>query len=164
MLPTIQRILYATDLTEDAPYVFRYALSIARKHGSSITILHVQEPLSPFAQSLVELHIAHQHSEEMHAEAREKIRTTIEQRLAELCDVENCLSSDGENLVTDIQVLEGQPAETILTAAHRADADLIVMGSHRHSVLGEALLGSTANKVLHRSLIPILLVRPPEGA
>ena len=161
MLPEIKRILYATDLDSGAPHVFRYALSLAKQQQAEITIIHVQEPLSPFAQSLVELHVAHDQSEKMHQQARDKARGMIEQRLNELCEAEQCQGRDGRNLVVDIVVSEGQPTELILAKAAETKTDLIVMGSHRHSAIGEALLGSTTNKVLHRSAVPVLVVRLP---
>jgi len=163
MLPIIKKILYATGLGAGSPYVFRYALTMARAHHAEISILHVQEPLSAFAQSLVELHITHKHSEEMHTAARKTAKAKIEQRLASLCEAEQCQGADGRDLVTEIRTIEGQLADTILDAAADSGSDLIVLGSHRHTVLGEALVGSTANKVLHRSTLPVLLVRIPDG-
>lgn len=163
MLPSIKKILYATALGAGSPYVFRYALTMAREHNAEISILHVQEPLSSFAQSLVELHISHKQSEEMHAAARKTTRKTIEQRLTSLCEAEQCQGADGRDLVTEIRTIEGQLAGTILEAAADSGADLIVIGSHRHTALGDALVGSTANKVLHRSTLPVLLVRIPDG-
>jgi nucleotide-binding universal stress UspA family protein len=161
MLPDIKRILYATDLGSGAHQVFRYALKIAQQQHAEITILHAQEPLSAFAQSLVELHVAHDDSEMMHEEAREKVRQMIEQRLNELCESEQCQDKNGRELVTDIAVVEGQPAEKILDKAAEVNADLIVIGSHRHSAIGETLIGSTTNRVLHRSATPVLVVRIP---
>jgi len=159
MLPEIKRILYATDLDSGAPQVFRYALKLAREHHAGVTILHVLAPLGTFAQSLVELHVAHDQAERMHEEAREKVRKTIEQRLTELCNAEQCQGADGRDLVTEILVKDGQPAEEILSTATQIKADLIVMGSHCHSALTDALLGGTANKVLHRAAAPVLLVK-----
>jgi len=159
MLPEIKRILYATALDSNAPQVFRYALKLAKEHHAGVTILHVLEPLSSFAQSLVELHVAHDQTTLMHEEARAKIRETIEQRLSELCEAEQCQGADGRDLVSEILVIDGHPSEAILATANTIGADLIVMGSHSHSALGEALLGSTANRVLHRSQTPVLLVK-----
>ena len=159
MLPEIKRILYATDLSSEAPKVFRYALKLARDNRAAVTILHVLEPLGTFAQSLVELHVAHEKTEMIHAELSDKVRKDIETRLSELCAAEQCQGADGRDLVADIRVVDGQPAELILKASGEINADLIVMGSHGHSALSDALLGGTANKVLHRSAIPVLLVK-----
>lgn len=160
MLPKIQKILYATGLGSGAPYVFRYALSLARKHDAEIVAVHGMEPLSTFGQSLVELHISHEDSEEMHRQAREKVQETLRDRIQQLCDKEN---GGGKCGVSEIRIVEGQPAQVVLAVAAETGADLIVMGSHRHTVLGDAMLGTTTHKVLHASSTPVLVVRIPEG-
>lgn len=160
MLPEIKSILYATDLGSGSTHVFRYALGLARRYQAKVTIVHVVEPLSPFAQSLVELHISHQDSEQQHARIRVKLLNDLKTRLHEFCEKEACLAE--EDLVADIHVIEGEPAQTIIKEAATLGSDMIVMGTHRHSAVGEALLGTTAHKVLHSCALPTLLVRVPE--
>ncbi|WP_305044435.1 universal stress protein [Geoalkalibacter sp.] len=163
MLPEIKTILYATDLGAGAPHVFRYALAEAEKHDARIVVLHALEPLSSFGQQLVELHISHEQSEQIHRQAREHARKKIEERVRRLCDKEVCHAPSGAALVKEIRVVEGNPAVEIIEQARAVKADLIIMGTHRHTVLGDAVLGHTANKVMHRAEIPVLLVRIPEG-
>jgi nucleotide-binding universal stress UspA family protein len=57
------------------------------------------------------------------------------------------------------RLLRGNAAETILRIAREGDYDLIVMGSHGHSRLHRALLGSVSHRVLHDSPVPVLLIR-----
>ena len=54
MIPKIQKILYATDLSQNSAYAFRYAINSAKKHDASIIILHVLEKVPPFAHALVD--------------------------------------------------------------------------------------------------------------
>jgi nucleotide-binding universal stress UspA family protein len=161
MLPEIKKIVYATGLGPAAPYVFRYALSLARRHEAEIVAVHGMEPLSTFAQSLVELHVSHQDSEEMHRRARETVKEKLRERIQTLCEKEN--GGEGCCGVSAIRIVEGQSAQVVLSVAEETGADLIVMGSHRHTVLGDAMLGTTTHKVLHGSGIPVLVVRIPEG-
>jgi nucleotide-binding universal stress UspA family protein len=163
MLPTIETILYATDLEPGASHVFRYALSLAQKYDARIVIMHVVEPLSPFGQSLVEQFISHQQSEQMHQDARNQLKQKLENRLELFCRDELASDPEGRKRVQSIDVIEGQPAQVICDQADKLKADLIVMGTHRHSAVGEALLGSTAHKVIHRTDRPTLLVRIPEA-
>ena len=51
MIPEIQKILYVTDLSENARYAFGYALSMANHYDAKITVIHIVEELSPFAQA-----------------------------------------------------------------------------------------------------------------
>jgi len=161
MLPEIKKIVYATGLGPAAPYVFRYALSLARTHGAEIVAVHGMEPLSTFARSLVELHVSPEDSEEMHRQSREAVKEKLRERIRLLCEQEN--GGEGGCGVSEIRIAEGQPAQVVLSAAEEVGADLIVMGSHRHTVLGEAMLGTTTSKVLHGSSIPVMVVRIPEG-
>jgi len=163
MLPKIQKILYATGLGASAPYVFRYALSLAQQYGAKIAVVHGMEPLTPFAQSLVELHISHEQAEQIQQDARRVMVGKIEERLELLCQKELCNDSEGRSRVCGIVIEEGPPSEVILQQAAKLGADLIVMGSHRHTVIGDSMLGTTTHKVLHSSTIPVLVVRIPEG-
>lgn len=163
MLPKIKTILYTTGLGPAAPYIFRYALALARQHDARIVAVHGMEPLTPFAQSLVELHISHEQSEEMHRQAREAAKTRLRERIQRLCEMEANHDPEACNRVSEIRIVEGSPAQVVLATAAEVGADLIVMGSHRHTVLGEAMLGTTTHKVLHGADRPVLVVRIPEG-
>jgi len=55
--------------------------------------------------------------------------------------------------------LEGPAAEVLSEVAKSGNVDLIVMGSHGHSALGNVLLGSVATGVLARCAAPVLLIR-----
>ena len=56
-------------------------------------------------------------------------------------------------------VMHGAAAETIAELAQSEKADLIVMGTHGHSALGNVVMGSTATGVLARCNVPVLLIR-----
>ena len=53
----------------------------------------------------------------------------------------------------------GHPATTISTVASEGKFDLLVMGSHGHTVLGSLMLGSVATSVLSQCKTPLLLIR-----
>jgi nucleotide-binding universal stress UspA family protein len=53
----------------------------------------------------------------------------------------------------------GLADEQILKAAKKAKAHMIVMGTHGHGLLGRALLGSVAQKVVTGAEVPVLLVK-----
>jgi nucleotide-binding universal stress UspA family protein len=163
MLPDIRTILYATGLGPAAPYVYRYAMSLASRYDAGIIAVHGMEPLSPFAQSLVELHVSHERTEEMHRQAREQVKERLRERIQRLCMMDSAENPGECDRIREIIVMEGQPAQVVLEAATRVDADLIVMGSHRHTVIGEAMLGTTTHKVLHGTAKPVLVVRIPDG-
>jgi nucleotide-binding universal stress UspA family protein len=54
---------------------------------------------------------------------------------------------------------EGPAAEVLAELAKAEKVDLIVMGSHGHSALGNMILGSVSTGVLARCDAPVLLIR-----
>ncbi len=53
----------------------------------------------------------------------------------------------------------GQPGELIAKAASEGGFDMVMMGSHGHSALGNLVMGSVATQVLAHCTVPVLLVR-----
>ncbi|MBX9716160.1 MAG: universal stress protein [Burkholderiaceae bacterium] len=53
----------------------------------------------------------------------------------------------------------GSPAELIAATAEAGHFDLLVLGSHGQSALGNLVLGSVATGVLARCRTPVLLIR-----
>ena len=72
------------------------------------------------------------------------------------------LVGDPDQSVTDYAVAhEGDAAGAITTYATREGADLIIMATHGRSGISRLAHGSTADKVLRSSCIPVLMVRAP---
>lgn len=57
-----------------------------------------------------------------------------------------------------IQVLQGLAEEEILSFAEDWKADLIVIGTHSHSLLENVFLGNVATSIVKHSKIPLLVV------
>ena len=53
----------------------------------------------------------------------------------------------------------GHAAEVIAKTAESGDFDLLLMGSHGHSMLGGLVMGSVTTKVLAHCKTPVLLIR-----
>ena len=163
MIPQIKRILYATDLSPNSAYVFRYAINSAKKHGAELFVLHVLEELRPSAKALIEAHLdpdtLKKITEGKSAHAKDRIQKRIKKVL------EKELKNDPaiEGLITSIEVIEGYPADEILEKADRFNCDAIVMGTHGKGFLRHSYFGSTAKKVLRRVRKPVFIIPLPEG-
>ena len=57
------------------------------------------------------------------------------------------------------KILHGDEGPKIVKFTHDKHFDLIVIGSRGMSYIKEAFLGSTSNYVLHKSKIPVLIVK-----
>jgi nucleotide-binding universal stress UspA family protein len=55
-------------------------------------------------------------------------------------------------------IKEGDFAEGIIATAAETNADVIVMGSHGRRGLDKMLMGSVAERVLHKSTVPLFII------
>jgi nucleotide-binding universal stress UspA family protein len=174
ILPKIEvkKILYATDLSENARYAFAYAVSLANLYKAVITLLHVLPDVPNYLDHSVIGYIGADRWEEIKAqhfqEARESLtgkrrdNAGIKEILGQFC--EDVKTGSGEQTfdTDEILVVRGNPVEQILTQADKRNCDLIVMGTHGQGTLADAMMGSTARRVLSRSQKPVLVVRLPD--
>jgi len=164
----IKKILYATDLSEDARDAFSYAVSLANAYSASITILHVLlKDLN--IDSIAASYIDPKYWKEIKKQVYEDARQALIGKKRENIAIEEVLykftenaKADMSSFVTDeIIVKSGNPEDNIIKQAEERNCDIIVMGSHGHGVLGDAIIGSTARRVVRRSSKPVLVVPSP---
>lgn len=155
---SIETILYATDLGPKGPEVANHAVGLARRFNARIHAIHVTEPMSRFANTLVDKYLAKESIETFHDQALGEARRELEQRANNYFREHLFDDNDVEHLFADIRVVEGSPAPTILREADRIEADLIVLGDRGYSPINELLIGSVAHKVMMTTRTPVLLV------
>lgn len=61
---------------------------------------------------------------------------------------------------SSFQAVMGDPAEEIVNYAHKIDADLIAMATHRGSGFARGVLGSVTDRVLRTAEMPVMAVHP----
>lgn len=162
MLPQIKNILYATDLSENARYAYKYAASLAQQYEARVTILHVIE--KPTAETFLQIqgYIGEEKWKQLQEEKQADFVSRIKGRLNDFCDE---ISSEVDACtfqVDKIIVTEGIAADEILHQAELNDADVIIMGTRGFGMFKDALMGGTARRVVRRSSIPVMVIRLPE--
>lgn len=162
IIPEIKKILYATDLSENARYAFGYAVSLANRYGAGITILHVLEDLSPYRDSLVINVLGEEKWKELRKNNEQKVLSIIKERLEKFCTDVGSEMPSCPFITDDILIKIGNPVEEILVLARKMDCDLLIMGTHGHGILGDAMMGSVARRVVRRCKKPVLVIRLPE--
>ena len=162
MIPKINKVLYATDLSKNSAYAFRYAVNSAEKHDAKIHILNVLEKLSSTAESMMSVYFSREKIEAIREESMEGLMNRIQKRLEEFCKRELLDKPECQERVASIQVVEGDPAEEILRKADDLKADIVIMGTHGKGLLAHTFLGSVAEKVLHRIKIPVFIIPIPQ--
>lgn len=159
MLKPINKILYASSLADDSRETFKVVATLALAHQAEVVLVYALEPeilytADPMGGSIVADYML----TESLKEAEPARILEVKQRLMTFCEEE---LGEGVQLPKGeprIRVEEGEPSDVILNVAEDEDVDLIVMGSRTHSKLGQALLGSNANTVVHQSKRPTLIV------
>jgi len=154
MIPKINKILYATDLSEGASHAFGYAIRLALTNEAKISIINVCEKFTNQANIVMR--------SEDEASAKDKLAASIKEKLKQYCETEKKDDScQFIKLVENIYVTTGMPVESIIEHATSGNYDLIVMGTHGHGFLYSAVIGSNAQKMVQQSKIPVLVVRLP---
>jgi nucleotide-binding universal stress UspA family protein len=164
MIPEIRKILYATDLSENARYAFGYALALARRFDAEITVLHVLEELSPTALLIVGDIIGEKRWSSLKDEKEHQVIEELQKRLEDFCNSFAEEEPECPRLIAETAVTTGHPVDRILDYAEKTAADVIVMGSRGQGMLAEVVIGSTSRRVLRRGKIPVMVVQPPEPA
>jgi nucleotide-binding universal stress UspA family protein len=163
MIPKIEKILYATDLSPNSAYAFRYVSNSAKKHNARIVILHVFEGLSQTAQMLVNTYLDEMYQERVFKEKIEYTMERIRKRLKMFCEKEFKDDTKCADMVESIEISEGFPADEILRKADEFNCDMIAMGTHGKGTIKHAFLGSTARRVLRRVRKPVFIIPLPKG-
>ncbi len=164
MLTSIDKILYATDLGANAAKVFNYAVSIARRFGGEIYLLHAIEPLGPTGRSLVRNVVPAETLAALERDGLKRLHDEIHRRLTDFAERNLGTSDEQATLVSHIVIEEGAPDQVIVAQAKSIGADLIILGTHSYDAVERVLIGSVARKVIHASKIPVLLVPIPQEA
>jgi nucleotide-binding universal stress UspA family protein len=167
----IKKILYATDLSENARYAFAYAVSLADLYKASVTFIHVLPEVPDLLDKNVIGYISEERWEEIKSQNVEEAKEAIIGKRRDHLAIKDALHQFSENvkesregggfITDDIIVVRGNPVEEILKYAEDINCDLVVMGTHGQGTLADAMIGSTARRVLRRSAKPVLVVRLP---
>lgn len=157
MLPKINTIVYACDLDAKTQAAMELVLSLASTHKAKVIIMHAIEPLNAQASNMINNYITEDVRSEMRKEALTEIDGRMKRLLSEFMEK---YSAELSNLETppETVIVNGVPSESIQRLAEEKKADLIVMNSRTHGRLSQMIIGSTANKVIHTSSIPVLVV------
>ena len=144
------KVLAAIDLSRASSYVIEAVHRVATATDAEVHLLHVVTPLPSIAgpefQPVMEpMSLADSYLDE---------QDQLNGLMSQLTDV-------GVN--AKALIATGNPVSAVLREAKRLDAELIVVGSHGHGLLYDALLGSVSTGILRKSPIPVLVVPTRES-
>lgn len=138
-------LLVTTDFSEPSLTAVREAKQLAEALRAKVVLCYVVEDrLVPLVDTASFERIIAEHMEI----AEESTRRIAEEHLA--------------GLEVKVRVRQGTPADQLLSEAIDCGADCIVIATRGHGMLEKMLLGSTTERVLRRSPVPVLVV-PAHG-
>ncbi|NQZ33357.1 MAG: universal stress protein [Oceanospirillaceae bacterium] len=156
MIPKISKILYVSDIEEGSRPAFRMAVSLAKQYGAHITFLHVIEPIPDSVKITMESTLSSEAYQKLQKEGVENLKGIIEKRISAFCETE-LGALDWQPKIEPLLV-EGVIYQKIIETSEVLKADMIVMGTRTHSATKQFFMGSSANKVMRGSNLPVLVV------
>ncbi|MFY8004939.1 MAG: universal stress protein [Chitinophagaceae bacterium] len=150
----MRKVLIAIDYSPAAQKVAEMGYALGKAMQAEIVLLHVMEEEHYYASTIydpimgfggfVNINLLSRDTANYIVHGAEMFLNKTKQHLAD------------NNIKT--MVLHGNISETIIETAHKEKCQLIVMGTHSRNMVEEILLGSTANKLVRHSPIPLYII------
>ena len=135
-------ILLATDGSEDSSAALEHAVTLAAGAGATLQAVSVVETRTAYDNAIVDPE-----------EVRENLRADAREALSA---VEEAAAAAGVDCETTVE--EGPPPERLLSAVERTGADVVVLGATGRSGFKRLVLGSTTERLLAESPVPVVVV------
>ncbi|MFZ4739894.1 MAG: universal stress protein [Bacteroidales bacterium] len=140
----IKKVLIPLDYDPSSQKVAEKGFALAETMGAEVVLLHVLIDLSHYSLTYMNM-------------GPLQLDTVVELKQASLDFLEKTKLRLGNETI-QILVIEGDFAESILTTAKDLNVDVIVMGSHSKSWLGNIVIGSVTEKVFRNITIPLFII------
>jgi nucleotide-binding universal stress UspA family protein len=141
--PMAGDVIVGYDGSECAKGALSQTVEQARAFGAGLVIAFAYEPPAAGAEMA-----DHRHALE------ERGKALTEEALSLVA---------GSGVDATAAVVDARPADGLLALADQRQARMIVVGTHGEPPIMGVVLGSTAYKLLHRSPVPLLVVRIPDA-
>ncbi|MGA8852853.1 MAG: universal stress protein [Christiangramia sp.] len=148
----MKKVLIGLDYNPRSEIVVEKGYELAKKLGAKVCLIHVLADVSYYGVNYPTF-MGYEGYNEMQvdlnviSELREVARKFIETAAAHL---------DDPDVTT--YMADGPTSTAILNYADTWNADMIVLGTHSHSVLEKVLMGTTASRILENTKIPVYLI------
>ena len=131
----IKQILCAVDYSNTSSYAFEYAYDTAIIRNASLTVVHVvgsHEEMSSVSFKQIE----------------DELANWVAERNPKKIDIKQ-------------EIVFGIPYVQILQVVEDLKPDLVVLGNKGHNIHDHFFIGHVAEKVLHNTNLPVLLIKAP---
>jgi len=138
----MKKILIGCDFSSDSSLAFDYGLSLAQEFQAALYLSHVIKP------SL------YKDEREGLNQLRSRLEKTLDGMVPEACR---------DWCTIETAVLDGEPYQALMSYASEQGIDMIVLGIRGHTLFEKLLVGSTTDRLIRHSPVPVLAVRQIQG-
>ena len=143
-------ILVGVDFSAPSRQALARGLDLAERFGARLELVHVAEKLKPALPFSARNRAAVQRlQKELKDQARSRLRQLVPS------------GANAGRVKVHPRVITGVPDIALIEYAHRCKADLLVLANRGHNPVKGLLIGSTAERVLRETDLPVLLVSVP---
>ncbi len=139
-------VCVGTNFSPESEAALQSAASMARAFGAKVAIVTVVEPVRLYQRILTAGESRFIPTDQLAARAAERLQQTV-------------TAPPFSGLAVDYQVHVGVPFADLIAAARMCHADLLVVGTRRRSEIEHLFLGSTAERVLRKSPMLVLVAK-----
>lgn len=151
----MKNLLIALDYSGAAELVAMKGFELAASMNVGVTLLHVLSDITYYSSlnyspitgfdTFSSMDIVQNNSREDLTNAAEKFLDFFREKYSGGTEVETFIA-------------EGDFADEILKKAAEKKSDIIVLGTHGRKGIEKILMGSVAEKVLHKSVVPVFII------
>jgi nucleotide-binding universal stress UspA family protein len=145
------KILVPLDGSNLAECVMPHVEEIAKLSKATIELIYVVEPVDLPTHGGIALTVEDLKQIETHAkiDAQTYLHKIVQK-----------MKSKG--FTAHSKILRGKAADSLVDYINQGNFDLMIMATHGRSGITRWIWGSVAERILHFSTIPILIIRPPK--
>jgi len=147
----MKTIIVAVDFSNATQGVIEKAQQMAKAFAAELRLFHVMEPepsYTAYGFTPNEFPALHAYQQEAKRRATDKLQQLLKESEIELPKV-------------TAEVAEGSALRCIAEYVKTTDADLLILGSHGHGAIASLLLGSVAEGMVRKAMVPTLVVPAP---
>lgn len=137
-------LLFPTDGSDGTERALEHVLDIAATHDATLHVLNVAD-------------VTRDSVAQIQGEVVDALVDEGEETVQQVVD-----RADAHGIPTTTAVEQGEPYPTIVDYASSNDVDLVVMPTHGRKGLSRLLLGSTTERVVRESDVPVLTIGPDD--
>jgi nucleotide-binding universal stress UspA family protein len=146
-------ILVPTDFSKYADNAIRYAEALAKASGGKVHFAHVIDQRIMDLSTVEGVYVSQADVQQ----SMKALEDNADKRMGQLVTKAKAFGLQAEG-----HVCKGRPVDELVRLGNETAADLVVIATHGRSGFDRLVLGSTCERLIRQSTIPVMSVKHPE--